>query len=134
MRQLSKTQSWIYLIGGVLMTVGAGCCAILWHPEWMCWMYILGSLMFVAMQAQQRYDGQNTTIRRLRKIMLISGGLFILAGVSMADTAYLFLRRFFSTVTYIQFFYHKWVMLLLAAAILQLYTTHRISNELEKES
>ena len=134
MKQLSKTQSWIYLIGGILMTVGAGCCAILWHNEWMCWVYILGSLMFVAMQVQQRYDGQNTTIRRLRKIMLISGGLFILAGFSMADTAYLFLRRFFSTVTYIQFIYNKWVMLLLAAAILQLYTTHRISNELEKES
>ena len=134
MRQLSKTQSLVFLVGGVLMTIGAGCSAMLWHSEIFCWVYILGSVLFVAMQVQQRYDGQNHAIRRLRKIMLLSDVFFLLAGLSMADTAYLFSRQFLSTVTYIQYVYHKWVMLLLVAAILQLYTTHRISNELEKES
>ena len=134
MRQLSKTQSLIYLIGGVLMTIGAGCSALLWHPEIFCWVYLVGAIMFVSMQVEQKYEGQNTTIRRLRKIMLLSGVFFILAGLSMVDTAYLFSRRFLPTVTYIQYVYNKWVMLLLVAAILQLYTTHRISSELEKES
>ena len=134
MRQLTKTQSIIYLLGGILMTVGAGCCAILWHTNIFCWVYIVGSIMFVSMQSMQTYEGNNPTIKRLRKIMFISSVFFILAGLSLIDTSYLFLRRFFSTVTYIQYFYNKWVMLLLVAAILQLYTTHRISNELEKES
>ena len=35
--------------------------------------------------------------------------------------------------TYITYFYNKWVMLMLAGAILQIYSTHRISNELEKK-
>ena len=30
--------------------------------------------------------------------------------------------------------YNKWVMTLLIAAVLQLYSTHRVSHELEKEA
>jgi hypothetical protein len=37
-------------------------------------------------------------------------------------------------LTYLQYVYNKWVITLLIAAILQLYTTHRISHELEKEA
>ena len=51
----------------------------------------------------------------------------------MVDTAYQFLGRYMPLVTYITYFYNKWVMLLLAGAILQLYSTHRISNELQKD-
>ena len=37
-------------------------------------------------------------------------------------------------ITYIEYVYNKWVVVLLIAAILQLYSTHRISRELEKEA
>jgi len=37
-------------------------------------------------------------------------------------------------ITYIEYVYNKWVITLLIAAILQLYSTHRISQELDKEA
>ena len=133
MRQLSRIQTAVMLVGAILMAVGAGCCAFLWHPEIFSWVFLAGTLAFVLMQWQQRYEGDNMTIRRLRKIMVASGGFFILAGVSMVDTHYHFIGRFMSWHTYITFFYNKWVMLVLAGAFLQLYSSHRISNELQKD-
>ena len=133
MRQLSPLQTAIYLIGGVLMATGAGCCAFLWHPKVFSWIYLVGAVAFFAMQLQQRYEGTNPTIVRLRKIMIASGVFFVVAGLLMVDTAYQYLGRYMPLVTYITYFYNKWVMLLLAGAILQLYSTHRISNELQKD-
>ena len=133
MRQLNKTQSIIMLMGAVLMALGAGCCAFLWHPKVFAWVFITGAIAFVAMQWQQRYEGDNPTIRRLRKILIASGVFFLLAGISLVDTQYYFIARFVSYTSYITYFYNKWVMLMLAGAILQMYSTHRISNELEKK-
>jgi len=133
MRPLSRTQTIVMLIGGILMAVGAGCCAFLWHQEIFSWVFLIGTIAFVSMQWQQRYDGDNMTIRRLRKIMIASGIFFLLAGLSLVDTHYHFLARFMSWQTYISYFYNKWVMLILAGAFLQLYSSHRISNELQKD-
>ncbi len=133
MRPLSRTQTIVMLIGGILMAVGAGCCAFLWHQEIFSWVFLIGTIAFVSMQWQQRYDGDNMTIRRLRKIMIASGIFFLLAGLSLVDTHYHFLARFMSWQTYITYFYNKWVMLILAGAFLQLYSSHRISNELQKD-
>ena len=133
MRQLSRLQTIVMLFGGILMALGAGCCAFLWHPEFFSWVFLAGTIAFVLMQWQQRYDGDNMTVRRLRKIMIASGAFFILAGLLMVDTHYHFLARFMSWQTYITYFYNKWVMLVLAGAFLQLYSSHRISNELQKD-
>lgn len=133
MRPLSRTQTIVMLIGGILMAVGAGCCAFLWHQEIFSWVFLIGTIAFVSMQWQQRYDGDNMTIRRLRKIMIASGIFFLLAGLSLVDTHYHFLAKFMSWQTYITYFYNKWVMLILAGAFLQLYSSHRISNELQKD-
>lgn len=133
MRQLNEVQSLIFLLGGLLMAVGAGCCAFMWHAEILCWVYLAGAVMFVSMQVLQKYEGDSFVIRRLRRIMLLSDFFFILAGISMADTQYGFLRGLFTSMNdYIDYAYNKWVPLLLAGAIIQLYTTHRISHELEK--
>lgn len=52
----------------------------------------------------------------------------------MVDTVYAFARHWFANYeTYITYFYNKWVVFLLIAALLELYTTHRISYELKKE-
>ena len=133
MRELSNTQTIIYLAGGVLMALGAGCCAFLWHPKIFSWVYLVGAVAFVSMQVKQRYEGNNPTVARLRKIMLTSGVFFILAGLLMVDSSYMFLSNYMSQITYVTYVYNKWVMLLLAGAILQLYSTHRISNELQKK-
>ena len=101
MRQLSSWQTAVYLLGALLMAIGAGCCAFLWHPEVFSWVFLAGALAYVSMQWQQRYDGDNATLRRLRKIMLASGVFFLLAGVSLVDTQTHFLSRFMSYQTYI---------------------------------
>jgi len=133
MRQLSKIETYIYLIGGLLMTVGAGCCAFLWHPKVFSWVYLLGAILFVAMQVRQRYEGDKIVLKRLRRIMLASGVFFIIAGVLLVDTHYHFLASLMPYQDYIAYIYNKWVIFLLAAAVLQLYSTHRISNELQKD-
>ena len=133
MRPLSKWQTLIYLVGGVLMAIGAGCCAFLLKPQVFSWFFLVGAILFVAMQGQQRYEGNNPNIRRLRKIQMLSGACFVIAGVLMVDTYYHFLLHFMSQITYVTYFFNKWVVLLLVGAILQMYTAHRISNELEKD-
>lgn len=133
MRQLSKLQTVVMLVGGLLMAVGAGCCAFLWHADIFSWVFLAGTIAFVSMQWMQRYEGDNPTIRRLRKIMVVSGVFFILAGISLVDTQHLYLARFVPYHTYLTFIYNKWVMLMLAGAVLQIYSSHRISNELQKD-
>lgn len=133
MRQLSKTETFIFLFGGLLMAAGAGCCAFLWLPKVFSWVYLVGAVMFVAMQVKQRYEGEKIVLKRLRRIMLASGVFFIIAGVLLVDTHYHFIASIMSYQNYIAYVYNKWVMFLLAGAILQLYSTHRISNELQKD-
>ena len=42
--------------------------------------------------------------------------------------------RYLQMVIYLQYVNNNWVVVLLVAAVLQLYTTYRISSELEKEA
>ena len=52
----------------------------------------------------------------------------------MVDTTYQFLASLFNNyLDYFNYIYNKWVLLLLIAAILELYSSHRISTELKKE-
>ena len=88
--------------------------------------------MFAAMQMRQSYDGNNFTIRRLRRIQLTSDVLFLLAGLLMLANP----SNFFgiNLLLYIKYVHNNWIVVLLVAAILQLYASHRIANELEKEA
>lgn len=134
MKQLSKLQSTLFLIGGALMVVGAGCYAFLVAQQIVCWVYLVGALIFASMQVNQTYEGNSTTIKRLKRIMTTADIFFVLSGLLMVDSAYMFLRDSFSdTVTYLNLIYNKWVLMLLVAAILEMYTMHRIGSELKKE-
>ena len=138
MRQLSKLESIIYLFGGMTMVAGAGLYAFFIAQSIVCWVMLVGALAFVLMQSRQRYEGTSQTIRRLRKIMTIAGLGFIIAGLFMVEDSYMFLRPVFSNTvesytTYVNIFHHNWVILLLISAILEMYTSHRISYELKKE-
>jgi len=133
MRELTPLQSRLLLLGAVLMVVGAGCCAFLFQSGIFCFVYAVGALLFVAMQLQQRYEGSDVTLKRLRRILILSDVFFLLAAVSVVDTQYFFLSKFMSRVDYIAYVYNKWVILLLCGAILQMYVTHRISHELSKD-
>ena len=130
MRQLTKVQTIIYLVGGLLMVIGAGASLLAWRLA--PYVFAVGAICFASMQMMQRYEDQNFVIRRLRRILLLSDVLFLVAAVLMlANQGNVF---GLSYITYIQYVYNKWVVVLLIAAILQLYATHRIGHELEKEA
>lgn len=130
MRQLNSIQNAVYLIGALLMVVGAGTSMLAW--KYAPYVFAVGALAFVSMQFLQRYEGTNVVIRRLRRMMLISDFLFLLSALLMIANTGNFLGLDY--ITYIEYVYNKWVITLLIAAILQLYSTHRISKELDKEA
>ncbi len=118
------------LIGGLLMVIGAG--ASMFLQVWAAYIFAPGALMFAAIQMRQSYDGTNFAIRRLRRIMVISDVLFLIAALLMLANQSNFLG--ISYFQYIKYVHNNWIVVLLVAAILQLYTSHRIANELEKEA
>lgn len=130
MRELNKLQTAIFLFGGILMAIGAGTTLLGWGSA--PYIFAFGAVGFSSMQMLQRYEGQNFTIRRLRRMMLISDVLFLVAALLMFASK----GNYFglSYITYIEYVYNKWVVVLLIAALLQLYSMHRIGSELEKEA
>lgn len=130
MRQLSKTENAIFLLGAVLMVIGAGSSVLIWKGA--PYVFALGALGFASMQMLQRYEGKNVVIRRLRRMMLLSDILFLVSALLMFASQGNFLGL--SHITYIEYVYNKWVVVLLIAALLQLYSMHRIGSELEKEA
>ena len=130
MKQLNKVQTVVFLLGALLMVIGAGTSVLAW--ECAAYVFSVGALGFASMQMLQRYQGANFVIRRLRRIQLLSDVLFLFSGLLMLANKGNFLGL--SHITYMEYVYNKWVITLLIAAILQLYTTHRLSHELEKEA
>ena len=119
MKQLNKIQSVIFLLGGILMVIGAGCYVAMWLRGIVCWVFLVGAVMFSLMQTMQIYTGI----------------FFVVAGVLMADSHYHFFQPMFSNYAdYIEILYNKWVVLLLIAAVIEVYTTHRIDHELSKKN
>lgn len=117
------------------MVAGAGCYVVMWQQGIVCWVFLVGAVMFSLMQAMQTYTGDDITLRRLKGIQGIAGLLFVVSGVLMADSHYGFFRPMFDSVAdYIEILYNKWVVLLLVAALLEVYTTHRINHELSKKN
>ena len=112
MKQLSKLESAIFLLGGVLMVVGAACFAFGFsHPQLVqitSWGFLLGTILFSVMQAMQVYEGSSLVIHRLKRMQYVADIFFVLSGISMVDTVYAFLRRWFENYeTYITYFYNK---------------------------
>ena len=130
MRQMSKTETFLLLLGGMLMVIGSG--ASLFMQAWAPYIFAPGALLFAAIQMRQTYEGKNITIRRLCRIMLMSDVLFLIAALLMFASQANFLGLDF--LIYLKYVHNNWIVVLLVAAILQLYTSHRIANELEKES
>jgi len=134
MKQLNKLQSILYAVGGALMVIGAGCFAFMWQQQVVCWLYLVGATLFCLMQSMQTYEGTDFVVRRLKRIQAVANIFFMLAGILMIDTAYMFFRPLFdSSIAYVDYLYNKWVVLLLIAALLEIYTMHRIDHEMKKD-
>ena len=130
MRQLNKIQTLIFLVGALLMVVGAAASVLAWKLA--PYVFAGGAIAFTSMQLLQRYEGTNFVVRRLRRMMILSDFLFLLSALLMfASMGNVF---GLSQIDYITYIYNKWVLTLLVAALLQLYATHRIDRELAKEA
>lgn len=142
MKQLSRTQSIIMLIGACLMVAGAGLYVLgaeTGHAIAPC-LFTPGTIMFVAMQTAQKYEGTDTTLKRLRRIMLTGGAFFIISALLMIENSYHLIYPVFMKSgidgynAYLKYIHNNWVVTLLVAAILQLYSTQRISTELNRQN
>ena len=135
MKQLSKLQSIVFLLGGALMVVGVGSFVLFFYQSVSCWVFLAGAILFATVQLMQTFEGDNITIKRLKRIQDLSDILFIIAGIILVDTVYGFFRDFFSNYeNYVTYLYNKWVIVLFLATLLELYTVHRIDYELSKKN
>lgn len=130
MKQLTKIQNIIFLLGAILMVVGSGIYIIGW--SFAAWIFTAGAIAFAYLQYEQSYDGSNITVKRLRRIQLTGDLFFVLTALLMLEDKYMFIK--IDLLYYVQYVHNNWVVILLCAAIIELYTTHRISHELDKEA
>lgn len=130
MKRLSRLQNAVFVAGAVLMVVGAVASVLRWDSA--PWIYAVGAVAFTSMQMLQSYEGRNFTIRRLRRIMLFSDFLLLFSAMLMFVSRWPQLGGL-DWLTYVNYVHNNWVVTLLIAAILQLYTTYRIDSELAKE-
>lgn len=129
----TRFKSACFLLGGLLMVVGAGLFSFMVAQSVACWLFMAGALLFGGMQLWEECPVDTFTARRLKRIMGIADLLFIAAGVLMVDTQYRFLAPLFnSQIDYVQTLYNKWVVVLLIAAVIETYTIHRLSSEAKK--
>ena len=111
---MKKIQQTIYIIGGILLVVGAALYITQW--AWAPYIYIIGSFLFGAMQMLDRYTGKSFILRRLRRQQLLGAIALMLTGVLMLASNH-----------------NEWILCLLVGCIFELYTAFRIPQELEKE-
>lgn len=130
MRPLNKWQNALFVAGSLLMVAGAVASLVRWVAA--PWVFAVGALAFTSMQMQQSYEGRSFTIRRLRRIVLFSDFLLLLTAALMFVSRWPQLGGL-DWLTYVNYVHNNWVVTLLLAAILQLYTTYRIDSELSKE-
>ena len=117
------------------MVIGAGCFVFMWQQQIVCWVFLLGAFMFALMQMMQAYEGKELSIRRLKHIQSLADILFVVSGILMVDTAWGFFKPLLGNyLDYLTYVYNKWVVLLLIAAVLEVYTMHRLDHELSKKN
>ena len=140
MKQLTKPMALAMAIGAIAMALGIGL-VILWDAASAAGavIFAVGAVTFAAIQITQTYDGPSLAIKRLRRIMVIGDILFIVAALLLLENVFHLVFPFFAKTidgynAYVHYIHNNWVVALLIAAIFEMYTTHRISYELNKET
>lgn len=142
LRPLSQTQSAILAVGALLMVLGIGgvvfgSFAGVTVVRVATVMFAVGALAFAFMQMTQTYSGNNIVIRRLRHIMVIGDICFIVAALLMVENNFQIVFPYVAKTidgynAWVHYVYNNWVIALLIAALIEMYTTHRIANEIKK--
>ena len=128
MKKLSRLQSAIFSLGGILLIIGA----IIYKFEPVIVapaIFSTGALFYVIMQWLQSYEGNNTTIIRLRKIQVLSGVMILFSAVLMIANRWVYDIYAFTKID----IYNSWIAFLMVGAVLQVYTVFRMDNELKKQ-
>ena len=136
MKELSSQQQIVMAVGAFMMVVGVGCFVFGVLQQVFSVVFFLGAVAFASIQMiQASSDGsENITLRRLKRIMMIGDICFIVAGLLMLENAYVVLYRYLPLDVWLRYCWNNWVIALLVAAILEIYTSHRISYELKKNN
>lgn len=120
MKELSSLENACFRIGALLMLVGAA--IFILSPTAGMFIFGVGTLMFTLMQIRAEYLGRAITVIRLRRQQLLACCCFVLTLVLMSMQLHNWgpCRR------------QEWVVALTIGCILELYTSFRIPQELEK--
>jgi len=121
MIKMTKIETYLMNVGGVFILLGAS--AYLFYPIASTYIYIIGALLFGCIQIKNGYRENNIVIRRLRRQQIFAALLLMLTGLLMITNTY----------KWIYCRHNEWVICLTIAAILELYSSFRLSHELKKE-
>ena len=102
--------STLMIIGALLLLAGAALMITGWTLA--PYLFCVGALLFAAMQMTDRYEGQDITVKRLRRQQLIGSMMLLVTGVLM------FVER-----------HNGWIVTLTIAAVIQLYTAFRMPEK-----
>lgn len=102
--------STLMIIGALLLLAGAALMITGWTLA--PYLFCVGALLFAAMQMADRYEGQDITVKRLRRQQLIGSLMLLVTGVLM------FVER-----------HNGWIVTLTIAAVIQLYTAFRMPEK-----
>ena len=120
MKDLSPLENACFRIGALLMLVGAA--IFIMYPTAGMYVYGVGALMFTLMQIRAEYLGRAITMIRLRRQQLLACCCFVLSLVMMSMQLH----------SWGPFRRQEWVVALTIGCVLELYTSFRIPQELEK--
>lgn len=138
MKQLNKAEQMLFVMGGALMVAGIMLFVFSVYPSITSWVAFIGMILFAFIQMKQTYEGRDLVIKRLRRIMHIAEAGFVLTGFFLVENHFHFLLPLFSNsigdyATYVNVFHNNWVVVLLIAVVLEVYTTFRIERELKRQ-
>ena len=126
MKKLTKLQSAIFAIGAVMLVAGA--VLYLFEPKILApSLYGVGAVCYVSMQWLQSYEGRNLTMKRLRKIQVVSGVFLLFSAILMVLNRFVYEIFTFYRVD----IYNYWIIFLFIGVILQLYTILRMDKEIK---
>jgi predicted metal-binding membrane protein len=111
---MNKIISVLYFIGAFMVLVGSSVYITRWI--YAPYIYTVGAGFFALAQINSPYRGANKNIKRLRRQQIIGAIFLVLTGLFMFTTRH-----------------NEWIASLTIAAVFEIYTVFRISQEEKKE-
>ena len=107
--------------------------------QWAPWFLLMGSILYVVVQRLTSIRSKDIAVSRLQSIQLLSGFCLIISSLLLIEQYNGFVMPIMvsdinSYYNYLRIVHNNWVVMLFVGALLQLYTTNRLSHEQQKES